>query len=180
MSRLREVIKALKNKEQIPPKSPRKVDSSQRLTQAISKAQNVLSERIGPVYDLIKGRHDAMFHHASHALGAEKACYQKSDEAHQKKCKEAARAHNYMLLRHSLENVRDRSHYNMANDLQRAVSFYRDEAHNEHYPSGGSQGDHPHCKHFINGGDYVSHKDDKNFLEDYESGKKPKVKKRTK
>lgn len=155
-SRLSEVIQKAKARNK---HSDGIVESPMR--KSIESAREMLVLRKTPD-DLRKGCHDAMYHHARHAAAADSACYSFADEKSRKKCKDAARRHQFMFMRHALEHARKKdSVHSMKRSMEDAMRFYGDQwDENDHE-------DHKkRVEHFKGGGDFKAHKDDK-FKEDY-------------
>lgn len=128
----------------------------------LGEFESVESDSLKKAFDLNKGVHDAMYHHAVHMKGAQAAKYGKEGPAspdHTKKCEEHAKKHEYMLLRHALENAKKKSQYSggMKYQLQRAMDYFDSES-----PYGDEHDDHKKAKdHYLKGGDFKCHKDDK-------------------
>lgn len=149
-----------------------------KLATSFDEASADLHKAISFDSDLAKAAHDAMFHHALHAAAASRAG----------KTEEAAK-HTFMHMRHALENVRGKDSYGMRDAMQRNITHYSNEAHDElnspEYQRGYGQDDHKKkkhklVKHFEEGGGFASHPSDKGFEEDYKASKGgPKLSKGT-
>jgi hypothetical protein len=162
MSRLEKVIDSVRARSGMVEKS--EPANRPRLSKAISTARERLSDRYQGD-DLEKGVHDAMYHHALHARAANSARYkgEKSTPEHDKKCSEIGKQHEFMFLRHALENAKHKAKYagDMKWKMQKSMDYYDSEA-----PYDDSDPDYKKaCDHYKNGGGYVGHKHDK-FKED--------------
>lgn len=134
--------------------------ASDILEKAIVRAQCIDLKKA--VSDGLKKCHDAMYHHALHAEAANRAGK-----------KEEAKKHMLALMRHALENVKDRDMYGIKNGIADNVNHYSREASESLLPYGwGDQLDkqgqklHPATKHFKEGGKFVPHKGDKKIVKD--------------
>lgn len=109
-------------------------------------------------FDLYKGVHDAMFHHAAHAAAAQRASYGPgmTDKDNQR-CREAAKKHTMEFLKSALENAENRDAYAMKSALQRAINYYEQEASDETYSKTPEKD--LLVGHFRSGGGYVDLED---------------------
>ncbi len=128
-----------------------------KLDGAILKAESI--KRESETMDLVKGRHDALYHHASHQNAADSARYQTGADS--KKCAEASRLHMHQFLKHALEAVKDRDAYSMKYGLQKIIDFYCGEASSDLYTGGKPTNESALVKHFISGGGFVASPEDK-------------------
>jgi len=140
-----------------------------RLAKAIQAVRAARANRQAGEEILSKGVHDAMFHHVLHKKAADAACMGKPggkySEDHYKKCKDHSKKHEFLFLRHALENARSKAAYSgdMKHKLQKAMDYFEGEGY------GVAQEDPEYkkaCDHYIGGGEFKGHKDDK-FKEDY-------------
>jgi len=129
------------------------------LKDSIQKAKAILGGKEEET--LMKGCHDAMYHHAIHSKAADRAGK-----------RDAAKEHMSKLLEHAVSHAKKKKNpHDMKYGLQRAVDHFYGDASDE-LGWGDDADNHDAVKHFKGGGCFVPHGSDH-----VANGKKKKIKK---
>lgn len=167
MSALEKAIKKAKGKLGIEP-SKKTEKCSTKMEKAISAAHSRISE-LQTSEILEKGGMDAMFHHALHAKAAQSASYgdpgKPCDPESGKELQEKAKKHEFMMLRHALEEARRKSS-GWVGSMSSKLRKYADFVDGESYDMEKDPEFEKAKSHYKKGGEFKGHKDDK-FKEDY-------------